>query len=156
VAEYYLDSSAIVKRYIVEPGSNWVSRLFAPTAGHVLNTVRVTGAEIIAAFALRARTGTLTVADAQTAALQFRAEYRTRYRIVEVTEALIDLAMALAERHGLRGYDAVQLAAGLELNSLRSSLPLAALTFVSADDRLNAVANAEGLLVENPNHHEPP
>ena len=28
MTDYYLDSSALVKRYVVEPGSAWVSSLF--------------------------------------------------------------------------------------------------------------------------------
>ena len=73
--------------------------------------------------------------------------------IVEVTESLIDTAMRAAEVHTLRGYDSVQLAAALELQSVRASLALPPLTFVCADNRLNAVASAVGLTVENPNLH---
>ena len=46
-------------------------------------------------------------------------------------------AMTLAENHGLRGYDAIQLSSPLEVNavSVRVAMPL---VFVSADDELNA------------------
>lgn len=61
--------------------------------------------------------------------------------------------MILAETHGLRGYDAVHLAAGLDLQDARRQAQLPGLTFVSADgDQLRA-AVAEGLTVENPNNH---
>jgi predicted nucleic acid-binding protein len=120
-------------------------------AGHTLYTVRISGAEIVAALFLRARTGSLALADAQAAATQFQADFRGRYQVVEVTEQLVDLAMTLAERHGLRGYDSVQLAAALALQAARQALDLSAVTFVCADDRLNAAAMAEGLSVENPN-----
>ena len=68
-----------------------------------------------------------------------------------MTEQLVNLAMTLAEGHGLRGYDSVQLAAALALQATREALDLSAVTFVCADDRLNAAAVAEGLSVENPN-----
>lgn len=61
--------------------------------------------------------------------------------------------MALAEAHGLRGYDAVQLAAGRELNTLCNAFSLPPVTFVSADFELNAAAASEGLIVENPNNY---
>jgi len=61
--------------------------------------------------------------------------------------------MALAEAHGLRGYDAVQLAAALELNMLYKAGGLPPILFISADTQLNAAAITEGLLVDDPNTH---
>ena len=61
--------------------------------------------------------------------------------------------MAMAEKHRLRGYDAVQLAAALELNSIRLAMGGQTLVFVSADVNLNNSASAEGLTVDNPNLH---
>jgi hypothetical protein len=60
--------------------------------------------------------------------------------------------MALAETHALRGYDAVQLAAALNVNSACAAAG-AVFTLVSADGELNAAARAEGLAVEDPNLH---
>ena len=62
------------------------------------------------------------------------------------------MAMSLAEAHRLRGYDAVQLAAALQVLVACSALG-APLTFVSADANLNAAAAAEGLTVDNPVLH---
>jgi hypothetical protein len=73
---------------------------------------------------------------------------------VEVKDALIDMAMSLAEKHALRGYDSVQLAAALSLQQVRASLSLPTMIFVSADNRLNASAQAESLPVENPNEKD--
>ena len=36
MAVYFLDSSALVKRYITETGTLWVRRLCEPAAGHEL------------------------------------------------------------------------------------------------------------------------
>ena len=57
-------------------------------------------------------------------------------------------AASLAKRHGLRGYDAVQLAATLETHS-----HLPSVTMLSGDANLNAAAQAEGLAVDDPNSH---
>jgi hypothetical protein len=153
MAHLYFDSSALVKLYIAETGTGWLQGLCAPTAGHAIYTARISGAEIVAALFRRARTGALSLSDAQTVSVQFKSDFHGGYQVVEVTEALVDRAMALAEKHGLRGYDAVQLAAALELQTLRALLSLSSVTFISADDTLNSAAIAEGLIVDNPNSH---
>jgi predicted nucleic acid-binding protein len=60
--------------------------------------------------------------------------------------------MDLAERHVLRGYDAVQLAAALKVHREYVAFG-GSCTLVSADAELNSAALAEGLSVENPNDH---
>ena len=62
-------------------------------------------------------------------------------------------AMALAEMYALRGYDAVQLAAAVEVQARVDTLGLPVLTLVSADEELNVAARAQGLAVEDPNMH---
>jgi predicted nucleic acid-binding protein len=62
-------------------------------------------------------------------------------------------AMNLAEKHGLRGYDAVQLGDALEVNSRRVSLGTQPLTLITGDDELLQVAAAEGLPTDNLNAH---
>lgn len=61
--------------------------------------------------------------------------------------------MLLAKIHGLRGYDAVQLASALTANDERILIGASQLTFISADIELNTVASLEGLLVDHPNKH---
>ncbi len=61
--------------------------------------------------------------------------------------------MALAETYGLRGYDAIQLAIGRAVNTLSIGNGLLPITFVSADNELNAAVTSEGLMIENPNNH---
>ena len=60
----------------------------------------------------------------------------------------------LLERHPLRAYDAVQLASGLFANDLLIAMEQPTLTFLCADDRLLAAAQAEGLAIDNPNSYE--
>jgi len=153
VGHYYLDSSALVKRYVAEAGTNWIQNLCAPGADHTLYTIRISGAEVVAALFRRVRANALTLADAEAAASQFKIDFREHYQIVEVTNALVEQAMSLAERHGLRGYDSIQLAAAMELQSVRHALSLDLLTLVCADDALNNAAVAEGLTAVNPNHY---
>ncbi|MBG1266734.1 type II toxin-antitoxin system VapC family toxin [Nostoc sp. WHI] len=153
MAAYYLDSSALVKRYITEIGSAWVLSLFDPALKNDVLIAAITSVEILAAITRRARGGSIIAMDAIAVCNQFKSDLRSEYQVVEITENIINSAMVLAEAYGLRGYDAVQLGAGRAVNALciANSLPL--VTFVSADYELNAAAAREGLLVENPNNY---
>ena len=153
MAAYFFDSSALVKRYVIESGTPWVSSLCDPAAGHTLYIVRITGAEVIAALARRTRTGSLTQSAAESAMTAFRTDFGGAYLVSELTPALVERAMDLAQTHGLRGYDAIQLAAALDVNAERCGYRFPPLTLASADTDLNQAATAEGLTVENPNDH---
>jgi uncharacterized protein len=154
VAVYFFDSSAVVKRYVSETGTAWVLRLADPRANNHIHLARITGVEVIAAITRRNRKGSLSASDAAAAIADFRYDFGTAYRIVEITPGLIASAMQLAETHALRGYDAVQLASGLEVNAHTISLGLpAAVTLVSADGGLNKAAVASGLATDDPNRH---
>jgi len=61
--------------------------------------------------------------------------------------------MRLAESHGLRAYDAVQLATALEVNASWAPIGLGGITVISADQDLNAAATTEGLCVDDPSVH---
>ena len=64
MAVYFLDSSALVKRYIRETGTDWVASLFSPDFGNDCFVAAIAGVEIIAAITRRARSGSLKAADA--------------------------------------------------------------------------------------------
>ncbi len=116
-------------------------------------TVRLTGPEMIAAIFRKASTGAMALADVHHAATLFRLDWQHEYRIVEVSTKVADRAMDIAERHSLRGYDAVHLAAAIEAQAVGAGGGLPALTLVSSDvDQLRA-AMAEGLPVDDPNNY---
>jgi uncharacterized protein len=70
-----------------------------------------------------------------------------------LTPALFADATLKARKHRLRAYDAVQLAAALEIRQQRQEAGFGPVTLVSADHDLNKAAQAEGLVVEDPNLH---
>lgn len=152
MSHYYFDSSALVKRYVIEDGTDWVQVLCRDEANTVY-TARNSAAEIVAAFFLRARTGSISADTAQNVVRQFKIDIQSQYQIVEITESVVNSAMDLAEKHGLRGYDSVQLAAALALQHVRAALSLSPIVFVCADDQLNSAADAVGLRFENPNRY---
>lgn len=153
MAVYFADSSSLAKRYVSETGSVWLRTLLNPTTGNVTVLARITSVELIAAFTRRERGGSLTPADATIARADLRTHLAGEYQIVEVDELIIDRAMLLAETHGLRGYDAVQLAAALEVNASYLAAGHSAIILLASDSELNAAANVEGLSVEDPNVH---
>lgn len=64
----------------------------------------------------------LDAATANKAALRFEREFVNPYSIVEVTPTLVAEAKGLARKHGLRGYDAMQLAAALKVKQERRAI----------------------------------
>ena len=144
----YLDTSALVKRYVIEAGTDEVNDAteHAVTAG----TAIICRAEVAAALAKAVRTGTLKQSDALASLEKFRSEWSDLIR-VQVSERLVARADALAWEHSLRGYDAVHLAAALVWQeALGESVTLA--TF---DEPLWQAAQQEGLVpfpVDRPTH----
>lgn len=106
----YLDASALVKRYIVERGSRETIALTVDS--EMTATSIVSRAEVAAAFAKAVRAGLVKDEVARNAQRRFAGDWPDLAR-VSVTEALVERADGLAWEHGLRGYDAVQLASAL-------------------------------------------
>lgn len=153
MAVYFFDSSALVKRYAREAGSDWVVATTDPAAGHGIYVAGIAGVEVTSAIARRSRGGGLDPADGASILAIFRDDLAGQYQIVSITESIIDAATRLAEAHALRAYDAVQLASAVALQAIRDELGLPPSTLVSSDLELNAAAVAEGLLVDDPNGH---
>jgi len=106
----YPDASALVKRYVKERGSQDVIALTA-AAGAVATSL-VSRAEVAAALARAVRLGVLDDDGGRRAQRRFSRDWPDLVRI-PVNEALVSRAEKVAWDHGLRGYDAVQLAAAL-------------------------------------------
>jgi predicted nucleic acid-binding protein len=99
---FYCDSSALVKRYAHETGTLWVRSLTDPQAGHDIFTAHITGIEVVAAIARKTRLREIAAPDATMAIRTFKRHFTTQYQIVLMTTGLVDRAMELAEKHGLR------------------------------------------------------
>jgi predicted nucleic acid-binding protein len=106
----YLDASALVKRYLSEPGTPETRRVI--DAADVQGTTVVSRAEVASALAKTVR---MEVADQEEARALLEA-FRDDWPYLsqqQVTEAVIGRAERLAFEEDLRGYDAVQLASAL-------------------------------------------
>jgi len=149
----YLDSSAIIKRYLREPGSDAMDRRFHE--GDRLFTSSLTYAEIFAALGRRRMEGGITEAAYQDACERFIADWLFSLNILEVdTKTLADLP-GLTRRYRLRGADAVHLTSACWLRDMclvspdfaRSELHV---EFAVSDKRLAPIASACHLVVFNP------
>ncbi|MCA9972144.1 MAG: type II toxin-antitoxin system VapC family toxin [Anaerolineales bacterium] len=150
---YYFDTSGLIKRYVTETGSGWVWRLFSPEFDHFFLTSRLTMPEIYSALARRLREGSVSAAAYSSNLQVFQRDSTTTYRYIELTMDVVNLSRDLLAQHALRASDAVQLASALGANRLLVTGGLAPLVFVAADERLLAVARAEGMAGENPNDY---
>jgi len=136
----YLDASALVKRFVAEPGTEAVNELIS--RAEVMGTSLVCRAEVAAAFAKAIRTGTLTPAGAAAALQEFRNEWPHLIRL-QITDRLVAQADNMAWSHGLRGYDAVHLAAAMAWQDA-FGMPVTLATF---DRLLWLAAKHTGMLV---------
>lgn len=150
---YFLDSSALVKRYISETGSAWVQQITDPQTGNLLFIARITWVEVISAFARRQREVSLTSADFAQVIHEFRSDLNTQYQVIELDATLAVSAGQLVGQYPLRAYDAVQLASVLRIQPAFATTQSTELIFLTADNRLSAIAQTLGLLTDNPNHH---
>jgi predicted nucleic acid-binding protein len=153
MAIFFFDSSGLVKRYIAEAGSGWIQSLNDAAAGHSRVVAQITGPEMIAAVTRRERRGDTTSAEAAAAVLEIEADFAGDYVLLEVSLARIQEAMRLARKHGLRGYDSVQLAAALYLRDQCRALNQTDPILITADKELLAAGIAEGMIVDDPNMH---
>ena len=136
----YLDTSALVKRYVAEAGSEAVNAWI--DAAEVLTTGLLTRAELAASVTRLSRMKLMEPAEAQRVLGIFRDEWESLLRL-PVTETTVQRADRLACQHGLRGYDAVHLATALIWReTTKQSIHLA-----TYDRLLWQAARAEGISV---------
>lgn len=136
----YLDTSALVKLYVREKGSAAVARQLGMADAAASSIVAY--AEARAAFARLLRERPAARTRHRQRMEQLGRDWN-RYAVVELTPALSHNAGELAERHGLRGFDAIHLASALWLKSTWAG----ELSFMAFDARLASAADSAGLTI---------
>ena len=139
----FLDTSALVKFYIVEADSPVVHA--SVVRAETVAVCRIAWAEACAALARRAR----EVAADETAIIAARQALARDWPhcfVVEVTQAVVERAGDFAETFALRGHDSVQLAAACEILTVAPG----GVAFSCFDNRLNKAARVLGLDVAWP------
>lgn len=133
----FADSSALVKLYADEPGADLV-RAHASFVVSALARVEVPGA-----LWRKQRTRELSEDDAGILTAAFEADWHDStgpFLPVVVSAAVLEGAAALTARHGLRAYDAVQLATAIAARSAGVEVT----AFLCFDAELAAAAAREG------------
>jgi predicted nucleic acid-binding protein len=134
----YLDTSSLVKLYVEEAASADVADLVG--SAEVTGTSLIAYAEARAAFARRFRENAFSSKDYKRLRSQFESDWRN-FLSIHVNPEIIRMAGDLAEKHGLRGYDAVHLASAVTLREKLAS----PITFSCYDTLLQNASQREKL-----------
>ncbi|MGH9064440.1 MAG: type II toxin-antitoxin system VapC family toxin [Acidimicrobiales bacterium] len=136
----FADSSAVVKLYAGEEGADAVRDLSG------IAVAQIARVEVPAALWRKHRLAELTAEEAGVLTAELEADYfgtdeePPRFVAVATTAGLLDEAARLCAAHGLRAYDAVQLASALLARALDDSCA----TIAAFDSSLRGAAAAEG------------
>jgi predicted nucleic acid-binding protein len=148
---FYLDASALVKRYISEPGTAVINYLFQATPWPGMICLTVGMLEVISILVRKRNALSIPLAAFSQALTDFRKEVMDHPGVAKVTvrDALVNAAIPLIPAHSLNATDAVVLRSALDLAN-----PLRAigddLVLVASDQRLLKAAQAEGLTTFDP------
>jgi predicted nucleic acid-binding protein len=147
LALYYLETSALVKLYVLEPGTDRLLHLASNQDDNRLAVLAVSPVEARSAIRRRERAGDI---DHKTAGLildQLQQHLETRFLRQALNDSVLDGALELIDRYALRAYDAIQLAGCLALKTtVGKDFP----TFVCSDQQLLEAARSELLAVLDP------
>jgi predicted nucleic acid-binding protein len=106
----YLDTSALIKRYVVESGSQEVN--FLIQQADFVGSALLTRVEMASALTKAIRLNWVNAKDAEIAWQDFLSDWQSFARL-SITSVLVDYASRVAWEYGLRGYDATHFAAAL-------------------------------------------
>lgn len=154
VKVYFIDTSALVKRYIQEIGSNWICNITDSNSNNTIIISRITWVELISALSRLQRENRIQLIDMSSTIQIFRYDWEITYQVVEVEQNLVEDAGKLVQKYPLRAYDSIQLASALKIYPSFVSIDPNIFTFISSDNRLLDAAQNEGLVVDNPNNYQ--
>ncbi len=143
MAVYYLETSALIKRYRSEKGTGVVDGVFEDKLEHdVLTTSYFTVLEVVSVATRLLRGSFIRLGSYRRLLATFMRDVREVMVLQPVSEPVLSEAIDLTMTHGLRAPDAVHLATAVSIRVSLSELPL---VFVASDARLKAAAEASGL-----------
>jgi hypothetical protein len=128
--QYFLDSSALIKRYVVEPGTTWVRSLTNRDSGNTVIIAQITQIEIVSGASRRVREGTLTTRTARAVRLLIDRHVHREYVVIGLTPQVVRRAedlLAIIGKYlsGLRKLNPVSvLPAGFKTHLRAACLPI--------------------------------
>jgi len=148
LSKYFFDTSAIVKRYHREDGSDFVDRLFAEAdAEFVISDISII--EFYSALSLKVRVGEIDEENFMSLRKLFSQDIkRGIYEVAEFSNAekleSTKLLLKYAKKHSLKTLDAIQLSVVKSINEPEVK------AVVCADEKLCKIIALEGFSVINP------
>jgi hypothetical protein len=146
VSCYFLDSTAFVKLFVQEAGTDTIIRLMEATEDNRKLISAGTPLEVYAALKRREREGGISHEDSEAARNILRVEAA---RMVQqpLNPAVLEAARQVLDRHELRSAEALQLGAAVVAREMFQGLEI---KFVSSDGRLLEAAKGERFETLNP------
>ena len=143
---YFLDSTAFVKLFVQEEGTDSIIRLMEATEDNRKLISAGTPLEVYAALKRRERLGGISTEDSEAARNILRVEAA---RMVQqpLNPAVLEAARQLLDRHELRSAESLQLGAAVVAREMFQGMGI---VFVSVDQRLLEAAKLEHFETLNP------
>jgi predicted nucleic acid-binding protein len=139
---YFLDTSALVKRYHSEKGTDKIDKIFSQDdRAIVISSISLT--EMVSALNRKKEEKIISREDLKIALSKFFHDAIKDFLVLELDGEHIKGSIRLILKRNIRTLDAMQLAVALGLKDLK-------VTFVCADKKLASVAEKEGLQTINP------
>ncbi len=144
--KYFFDTSAIVKRYHQEDGSDFIDKLLAEAdAEFVISDISII--EFYSALSLKVRVGEIDEENFVSLRKLFSQDIKRKlYEVAEFTNAekliSIELLLKYAKKHSLKTLDAMQLSVVKTVSQPKA--------VICADEKFCKIIALEGLPVINP------
>jgi uncharacterized protein len=145
---YFIDTSALGKRYLQEVGSTWLRNLIDPKQGHTFIISELALVEVVSAIEKNRRKKMISLSDANSLGTLFFRHARNEYLQIPLETKILNSASQLLIKHrthALRSLDAIQLATALIITQ--------PIIFIASDKNLRAAAASEKFPVDDPNLH---
>lgn len=149
VSVFFVDTSALAKRYISEVGSVWVRSWILPKVQHQVVVSETVLVEMASLLGRHARSGNLSMVASNRLQRTFKRHFQSQYIVIKLATPILREASTIVGKHGLRALDAIQLACAVRAQK-QINTPI---IFISADANLLIAATAEGFGVDNPLNH---
>jgi uncharacterized protein len=147
LALYYLETSALVKLYVREQGTDRLLRLIEASPENRFALLSLSQVELRSAIRRRERNGDINTRVAGLILDRFQQHMEAKFLQQSVTDSVLDNAAEMIDRYALRAYDAVQMAGYLVL---KTTLGKELSVFVCSDQLLLQVARSEQLPILDP------
>ena len=139
---YFLDTSALVKRYHQEIGTKIIDEIF-DSKEKVVIISNISISELVSALNRKKNEKEITQDDLGLVLSKFYSDVMEEFTVLGIGDSHIISSINLVLQHNLKALDSFQLAIALELEDLN-------IIFVSADNKLCETAKKEGLKIINP------